>query len=193
MFSLISFIAQVSILQLVIRALVFITLFFLHQINLPLFLLRTIHVAIKSFGYFILALTSLLIFKGNLLSLLISSILCFGFELENHLKVRTTAAYSTSDKQTQRLFNLSIFLIPLATLVSFILFRCRLFLYLDLIPTAFNSFNIPTPLTFIIKFMGIYLFIRASFFSATYASTVRAVLASLLKSLPHRTRKTRLF
>ena len=113
---------------------------------------------------------------------LFSLILSFSIEIQGHLKRRTTAAYSTSDSQTQRFFNVRLLAITSAIGIALIFDS----VHLNPFPESFPLFLIEH--RFFWPFMGVLCIAQVLFLSDLliffrHSRTVAYVLQSHMRSL----------
>lgn len=94
--------------------------------NITIDALRKAILVLRGAAALLLALYALSFGENEWVTLLLIVALTWGAELKSHLGRRTTAAFSTSDVQQQRLFNLSIFLAAGASVVAYGLHRVGL-------------------------------------------------------------------
>lgn len=85
---------------------------------MPLTVLRASIFTLKALTAFLVALAAFSFPLPGVATLLMVYIVLVGREVGQHLRKRTTAAYSTSDSQNQRLFNVTIFTVIIAALIA---------------------------------------------------------------------------
>lgn len=119
-----------------IRLLVFLISSVAISTNLPIARVKLSILTAKSLGFILLAGFVFSFDFNEAVSLLIVLILGCGAELAGHLKKRTTAAYSTSDGMNQRMFNLTLILLAVFTLIMYGLHLGKW----DLFPAAVPEF-----------------------------------------------------
>ncbi len=99
-----------SFMALAIRFMISISFFFLLKFNLPLTTIKILILCFRAGWAFAISQMAVFLIHNQVAALTIALVLVLGLELAEHLPKRTTAAYSTSDSQNQRLFNVSIFM-----------------------------------------------------------------------------------
>lgn len=152
------------------------------DLNLSIGWIRKCHLGLRVLAGLALAFFTFSFGQNKLLSLLVTWVISCGSELQDHLGRRTTAAFSTSDVQSQRMFNLLMGLFVFTGLLALLLDSAGINPLAPLGPLTIHL--LPGHiLTYLFIGFGIFLFIKKFWVLAKHFRTLVYLASSYTLSL----------